>query len=94
MKQPLRYQITEYDCGPTSLLNAVSFLFNLMNLGYGGAIGPQMEHMFSSSAAETASGTLTLISSLFWHMIIIEAIQSAILYIATVLGLKRGLNLG
>lgn len=27
MKQPLRYQITEYDCGPTSLLNAVSFLF-------------------------------------------------------------------
>ena len=27
MNQPLRYQITEYDCGPTSLLNAVSFLF-------------------------------------------------------------------
>ena len=27
MKNPLRYQMTEYDCGPTSLLNAVSFLF-------------------------------------------------------------------
>lgn len=27
MKTPLRYQITEYDCGPTSLLNAVSYLF-------------------------------------------------------------------
>ena len=27
MKTPLRYQVTEYDCGPTSLLNAVSFLF-------------------------------------------------------------------
>ena len=27
MKIPLRYQITEYDCGPTSLLNALSFLF-------------------------------------------------------------------
>ncbi len=27
MRLPLRYQITEYDCGPTSLLNAVSFLF-------------------------------------------------------------------
>ena len=27
MKIPLRYQMTEYDCGPTSLLNAVSFLF-------------------------------------------------------------------
>ena len=25
VKLPLRYQITEYDCGPTSLLNAVSF---------------------------------------------------------------------
>lgn len=27
MKIPLRYQISEYDCGPTALLNAVSFLF-------------------------------------------------------------------
>ncbi len=27
MKNPLRYQISEYDCGPTSLLNAVSYLF-------------------------------------------------------------------
>ena len=27
MKIPLRYQISEYDCGPTSLLNAMSFLF-------------------------------------------------------------------
>ena len=27
MKNPLHYQITEYDCGPTSMLNAVNFLF-------------------------------------------------------------------
>ena len=27
MKLPLRYQFTEYDCGPTSLLNGISFLF-------------------------------------------------------------------
>lgn len=27
MKTPLRYQLTEYDCGPTSMLNALSFLF-------------------------------------------------------------------
>ena len=27
MKNPLRYQISEYDCGPTSLLNALSFQF-------------------------------------------------------------------
>ncbi|MDR1560065.1 MAG: peptidase C39 [Clostridiales bacterium] len=29
MKIPLLYQRTEYDCGPTSLLNAISFLFDL-----------------------------------------------------------------
>lgn len=27
MKNPLQYQRTEYDCGPTSLLNAIGFLF-------------------------------------------------------------------
>ena len=27
MKTPLRYQITEYDCGPTSMLNGLSYLF-------------------------------------------------------------------
>jgi len=27
MKNPLNYQTTEYDCGPTTLLNAISFLF-------------------------------------------------------------------
>ncbi len=27
MKNPLHYQVSEYDCGPTSMLNALSFLF-------------------------------------------------------------------
>jgi len=27
LKNPLRYQMSEYDCGPTTLLNAISFLF-------------------------------------------------------------------
>lgn len=27
MNNPLRYQISEYDCGPTSMLNAMSYLF-------------------------------------------------------------------
>lgn len=27
MKNPLNYQTTEYDCGPTSMMNAISFLF-------------------------------------------------------------------
>ena len=28
MKNPLHYQLSEYDCGPTSMLNAMSFLFS------------------------------------------------------------------
>lgn len=28
MKSPLRYQMSEYDCGPTSVLNAIMYLFN------------------------------------------------------------------
>ena len=28
MKTPLSYQVSEYDCGPTTLLNAVNFLFD------------------------------------------------------------------
>ena len=27
MKNPLRYQLSEYDCGPTSMINALAFLF-------------------------------------------------------------------
>lgn len=27
MKNPLHYQITDYDCGPTSMQNAISYLF-------------------------------------------------------------------
>ena len=73
---------------------AISFLFNLMNLGYGGVLGPQIENTFGSSAMETAKSAMSVVSSLFWHLIIIEVIQSAVLYLATALGLKRGLNLG
>jgi predicted double-glycine peptidase len=28
MKNPLSYQATEYDCGPTTMMNAISYLFN------------------------------------------------------------------
>lgn len=28
MKNPLHYQLSEYDCGPTAMLNAISFLFD------------------------------------------------------------------
>lgn len=32
MKNPLRYQMSEYDCGPTSMLNAVSYLFQRVDI--------------------------------------------------------------
>ena len=28
MQNPLHYQLTEYDCGPTALMDAVSLLFD------------------------------------------------------------------
>ena len=28
MKSPLRYQATEYDCGPTSMTNAIIYMFD------------------------------------------------------------------
>ena len=28
MKNPLHYQLSEYDCGPTTMLNAISYLFD------------------------------------------------------------------
>ena len=27
MKSPLRYQVTQYDCGPTTMTNAILYLF-------------------------------------------------------------------
>ncbi len=36
---------------------------------------------------------LRFVSTITWHGIILSAIQGAVLYLATVLGLKRGLNL-
>lgn len=32
MKNPLHYQVTNYDCGPTSMINAVSYLFDRESL--------------------------------------------------------------
>ncbi len=28
MRTPLRYQATEYDCGPTAVLNAITYLYS------------------------------------------------------------------
>ena len=75
---------------------AISFLVNLINMTYGGIFGGMNIELYADSfeALEGASGALKMMSGFFWHILILEVVQSAILYLGTVLGLKRGLNLG
>ena len=42
MKNPLRYQVTEYDCGQTAIINAISCLFGRQE------IPPEMANMCST----------------------------------------------
>ena len=68
-----------------------SFAFNMMEMAYG-AVG---FGLFDSGLMEMTEYTdgLRFVSTITWHGIILSAIQGAVLYLATVLGLKRGLNL-
>ena len=68
-----------------------SFAFNMMEMAYG-AVGFSL---FDSGLMEMTEFTdgLRFVSTITWHGIILSAIQGAVLYLATVLGLKRGLNL-
>ena len=69
----------------------ISFAFNLMELGYGfagfGAFDSRMMNM-----AEHADA-LRFMSLIMWHGIGLSAVRCVVQYLATVLGLKRGLNL-
>lgn len=71
------------------LFVVISFVFQLMEVGYGivgfGNLNP--DHI-----SEVKDG-LKFASTLTWHGIVLCVIQGAVLYLATVLGLKRGLNL-
>lgn len=69
----------------------ISFLFSLLSTFYGFVgFGPRMaEHLDSMEN----TGALRTFSTLMWHGIVISAIQGALLYLATILGLKKGLNL-
>lgn len=68
----------------------ISFVFNLMFMSLGGMMGMNME----STGLEEAKEVLGFVSSAMRQGILIVTLQAAILYIATALGLKRGLNLG
>ena len=66
-----------------------SFVFNLLEMGYG-MVGISIKN--PGSISEFSEG-LRFMSTVTWHALGICAVQSAVMYIATVLGLKRGLNL-
>ena len=68
-----------------------SFAFNMMEMAYG-AVGFSLFDSGPMAMTEFTDG-LRFVSTITWHGIILSAIQGAVLYLATVLGLKRGLNL-
>ena len=69
----------------------ISFAFNLMEMGYG-IVGfglSDLENLEMSSGREG----LAFASTVIWHGIGRSAVQAAVLYFATFLGLNKGLNL-
>ena len=69
----------------------ISFAFNVMRMAFG-AVGIGIFEPELMDNASSLEG-LRFISAVFWHGIALSAVQSAVLYLATALGLKRGLNL-
>ena len=68
----------------------ISFAFNTMEMGYG-LSGIAMD--VQSVDMDTAREGIRFASRVFMHATIMEVVQAAVLYLATALGLKRGLNL-
>lgn len=69
----------------------ISFVLSLATTGYGSARFYALEA--SDATLETVKEALRLGQAIMGEMLLIELVQSAVLYVATVLGLKRGLNL-
>ena len=67
----------------------ISFVFNFVNMGFGlVSFGPETEIAIN----EVKEG-MQFASGLIRHGLLLSAVQSAVLYLVTVLGLRRGLNL-
>ena len=69
----------------------ISFVLSLATTGYGSARVISFES--SEAALETVQESFRFGKAIMGEMLAVELIQSAVLYAATVLGLKRGLNL-
>ena len=69
----------------------ISFAFNLMEMGYG-VIGFGLSDLENLEMSNSREG-LAFVSTVIWHGIGLSAVQAAVMYLATYLGLKKGLNL-
>ena len=69
----------------------ISFAFNLMEMGYG-IVGFGFSDL-ENIDMENARDGLAFASTVIWHGIALSAVQAAVMYLATFLGLKKGLNL-
>lgn len=69
----------------------ISFAFNLMEMGYG-VVGFGLSDLENLDMSSSREG-LAFVSNVIWHGIGLSAVQAAVLYLATFLGLKKGLNL-
>lgn len=69
----------------------ISFVLSLATTGYGSARFYALEA--SDATLESVKEALRLGQAIMGEALLVELVQSAVLYIATVLGLKRGLNL-
>ena len=69
----------------------ISFAFNLMEMGYG-IVGFGFSDL-ENIDMENARDGLAFVSTVIWHGIGLSAVQAAVMYLATFLGLKKGLNL-
>ena len=68
----------------------ISFAFNTMEMGYG-LSGIAMDA--NNFDMDTVQDGIRFASRIFMHASIMAVVQAAVLYLATALGLKRGLNL-
>ncbi len=69
----------------------ISFVLSFATTGYGAGRLVSMEHI--SATLDTAQQTLRFIRAIIAEAMLLELLESAVLYLATVLSLKKGLNL-
>ena len=70
---------------------AISFVLSMATTGYSAGRFYSLESM--NVSFDTAQEAIRFAKAMLGEMLLVEAIQTAVLYVATVLGLKRGLNL-